>query len=53
MDVSKWVAYRLPDRVCYWVLIRMGVKYIRSNEIVPEVGFIEVLERASRGMVMK
>jgi hypothetical protein len=45
--ISRWVAYHLPLRVVYWALIRVGVKYIHSNEVVPDVGFTEVLERVS------
>lgn len=45
----KWIAYHLPKRVCYWVLIRVGAGSgtILSNEIVPEVPFTVVLERYS------
>jgi hypothetical protein len=46
------VAYRLPDRVAYWVLIKTGCKHIgdpnHPDEIVPDVTFTEVLSRADR-----
>jgi hypothetical protein len=42
---SKLIADRLPHSVIYWAVIRAGVETIRGNEIVPDVPYVEVLER--------
>jgi hypothetical protein len=42
---SKLIADRLPPSVVYWTVIRAGVQGIRSDEIVPEVAFVDVLAR--------
>lgn len=47
--VSHKVARVLPRRLRYWVLIDMGAAHIHGNEIVPDVPFMTVLERASSG----
>jgi hypothetical protein len=45
-DALARIAVRLvPQRVQYWILIRAGVKYIRSDEEVPAVPFTVVLSR--------
>lgn len=40
----------LTKRIRYWVLIHEGVTQIRDHEIVPEVPFTVVLERAGKEM---
>jgi hypothetical protein len=45
---SKLIADRLPRSVVYWTVIRAGVEAIRSDEIVPEVPFTDVLQRMPR-----
>lgn len=42
---SKLIADRLPVNVLYWAYIRTGVKAIKSNEVVPEVTYVEILQR--------
>jgi hypothetical protein len=44
----QWIAYALPGRVCYWVLIRVFAdvttgKY--SDTVVPELTALEALDR--------
>ena len=41
-------AHRLPRRLAYWSLIDSGVRYMESNEVVPEVTFMTILERSGR-----
>lgn len=48
--IAMHIAKHLPQRICYWVLIREGVRHIRDNEIVPEVPFTEVLSRSGAEM---
>lgn len=43
-------AHRLPRRLAYWSLIDTGVRHIRSNEVVPEVEFTTILERAGKAL---
>lgn len=43
-------AHHLPRRLAYWSLIDSGVRYMESNEVVPEVPFTLVLERAGRDL---
>jgi hypothetical protein len=45
---SRLIAQRLPRSVVYWTVIRAGVEAIRSDEIVPEVPFCDVLQRTPR-----
>jgi hypothetical protein len=42
---SRLIAQWLPRSVVYWTVIRAGVEAIRSDEIVPEVPFVDVLSR--------
>lgn len=42
------VAHRLPRRLAYWSFIDTGVRLIRSDEIVPEVRYTELLQRAEK-----
>jgi hypothetical protein len=43
------IAHRLPRSLAYWSLIDTGARHMR-NDIVPEVTFVTVLERASKGV---
>lgn len=38
-------AARLPKKLAYWSFIIQGTKAIRSDETVPEVTYVEVLNR--------
>lgn len=42
-------AAKLPKRVRYWAFIQVGSKAIAPDEVVPEVSFVDVLERAEGG----
>ena len=44
----RTVAHRLPRRLAYWSLIDSGVRVMRPDEIVPEVRYMEVLERMEK-----
>ena len=45
---AKLIADRLPNEIVYWTVIRAGAHHIRSNEIVPDVPFMTVLQRLER-----
>jgi hypothetical protein len=38
-------AHRLPRRLAYWSFIDSGVRLMRSDEVVPEVRYTELLAR--------
>lgn len=42
----RGLAHRLPRRLAYWSLIDSGVRHMHSDEIVPDVTFMAVLQRA-------
>ena len=42
-------AHRLPRRLAYWSFIDTGVRHIADNEIVPEVRYTDLLQRAGEG----
>ena len=42
------IAHHLPRRIAYWSLIDTGVRHIKSNEVVPDVRFTTILDRAER-----
>ncbi|AXQ62115.1 hypothetical protein SEA_SKYSAND_82 [Gordonia phage Skysand] len=44
----RWLAHRLPRKLAYWSLIDSGVRNIRSDEVVPAVPFVTVLQRAEK-----
>jgi hypothetical protein len=48
--VGEWalieVAHRLPYRLRYRVYIDFAVEHLRDDDIVPEVGMLEILGRA-------
>lgn len=46
----RTAAHRLPRRLAYWSLVDSGVRHMHSNEVIPEVPFTVVLERAGRGL---
>lgn len=44
----RHLAHRMPRRLAYWVLIDTGGRYM-ANDVVPDVTFMTVLERAGEG----
>lgn len=44
----RWAAHRLPRRLAYWSFIDTGVRHIEGSEIVPEVRYTDLLERAGK-----
>jgi len=40
------IAHRLPRRLAYWSFIDTGVRYMKHDEIVPEVTYTDLLQRA-------
>lgn len=49
-EVAEFIAYRLPKRIIYWAYIRVGSAQgnIRSNEIVTDVTYTEILSRMDK-----
>ena len=43
------LAHRLPRRLAYWSFIDSGVRAMRPNDVVPEVRYMDLLERISKG----
>lgn len=44
----QWLANRLPRRVVYWAMIRVGAEVTTgqyTNTIVPDLTFMEALKR--------
>lgn len=45
----KLIANLLPRRLCYWVLIRVGIETLggpeHPDEVVPDVPFVTALSR--------
>lgn len=39
------LAHRLPRRLAYWSFIDSGARYIKSDEVVPDVRYTELLDR--------
>jgi hypothetical protein len=39
------LAHRLPRRLAYWSFIDSGVRYMGSDEVVPEVRYTDLLQR--------
>jgi hypothetical protein len=39
-------ANRLPNRVKYWAFVLVGTRAMNGNDIVPQVRFMELMERA-------
>jgi hypothetical protein len=44
--VLRGMAHRLPRKLAYWSFIDTGVRYMRSDEVVPEVAYTDLLQRA-------
>jgi hypothetical protein len=44
----RGLAHRLPRRLAYWSLIDSGVRYTEPHEVVLDVPFTVVLERAGK-----
>ena len=46
---SEWavmrIAHRLPRRLAYWSYIDSGVRTMRPDDVVPEVGYTDLLQR--------
>jgi hypothetical protein len=42
----RTLAHRLPRKLAYWSFIDTGVRYIQPDEIVPEVHYTDLLQRA-------
>jgi hypothetical protein len=43
--IVRGLAHRLPRRLAYWSFIDSGVRYMRSDEVVPEVTYTDLLQR--------
>lgn len=43
------MAHHMPRRLAYWVLIDQGVRHMEDTEIVPHVGFMDIVQRADKG----
>jgi len=41
-------AARLPKRLAYWSYVHQGVQHFERDEIVPEVGYMTILERLDK-----
>lgn len=44
---AQTAASKLPTRIRYWTFIQVGSEAMSPNDIVPEVKFMDLLERAS------
>lgn len=42
------LAHRLPKRLAYWSYIDSGVRVMRSDEVVPEVTYMDILKRLDK-----
>jgi hypothetical protein len=38
-------AHRLPRKLAFWSFIDSGVRYMKSDEVVPEVTYTDLLQR--------
>lgn len=50
--IVMWIAWRLPKSIVYWCSIRLGANATQnkySNQIVPELLFIDALKRWENG----
>ena len=43
------IARRLPKRIRYWVFIQVGVQATKPHEVVTEMLYVDVLQRAEGG----
>lgn len=48
---SRLIAQKLPPSIVYWTVIRAGGETIASNEVVPEVKYMDILQRVQRERV--
>lgn len=46
----RGIAHRLPRRLAYWSFIDTGVRHMRSDEVVPDVRYTDLLQRAGQGV---
>lgn len=46
--ITMSLAARLPKRIAYWSFIQQGGKYIKSDEVVPDVKFLELVSRMEK-----
>jgi hypothetical protein len=44
----RWLAHRLPRKLAYWSFIDTGVRHIAGSEIVPEVRYMDLLDRVGK-----
>lgn len=42
------LAHRLPRRLAYWSFIDSGVRYMRDDEVVPEVRYMDLVQRMGK-----
>lgn len=42
------LAHILPRQLAYWSFIDTGVRHMRGDEVVPEVRYTDLLERAAK-----
>lgn len=46
---GEWVlvetAVHMPKRLAYWVVIVHGSRYFEPNEVVPDVRFMDIVQR--------
>ena len=42
------IAHRIPRRLAYWSFIDTGSRYMLRDEVVPDVRYMDLLERASK-----
>jgi hypothetical protein len=40
------VAHRLPRKLAYWSFIDTGTRYMTTDEVVPDVKYMDLLQRA-------
>lgn len=52
-ETQDWAAFEvaehLPKRVRYWVFIQVGGKALHDDELVGDVKFVDLLDRAEGG----
>ena len=48
--LAREVAHRLPRRLAYWSLVDTGVRHLGHKEAPYDLGFVELLNRAAKGL---
>jgi hypothetical protein len=43
-----WLASHLPRRLAYWTYVVQGSRAMQGDDIVPEVGYSELLQRMTK-----